>query len=221
MSATVRVWDLPTRVFHWSLVACIAGLVASSQIGGNAMAWHFRFGYAVASLLMFRLVWGVVGGRWSRFSSFVYSPASILAYLQGERNPEHTTGHNPLGAGSVFAMLGFVVLQVASGLVSDDEIAAAGPLVRFVSNTLVSNATFYHRQIGKLILLGLVALHLGAIAFYRLKKGENLVRPMIHGDKEVVTQTRSSRDDVSSRLLALLIWLSCAAVVAWSIRQMA
>lgn len=221
MSATVRVWDLPTRVFHWSLVACIMGLVASSQIGGNAMAWHFRFGYAVASLLMFRLVWGVVGGRWSRFSSFIYSPASVLAYLQGERNPEHTTGHNPLGAVSVFAMLGFVVLQVASGLVSDDEIAAAGPLVRFASNTLVSNATFYHRQIGKLILLGLVALHLGAIVFYRLKKGENLVRPMINGDKEVVTQTSSSRDDVSSRLLALAIWLICATLVVWAIRQMA
>jgi len=221
MSATVRVWDLPTRVFHWSLVACIMGLVASSQIGGNAMAWHFRFGYAVASLLMFRLVWGVVGGRWSRFSSFIYSPASVLAYLQGERNPEHTTGHNPLGAVSVFAMLGFVVLQVASGLVSDDEIAAAGPLVRFASNTLVSNATFYHRQIGKLILLGLVALHLGAIVFYRLKKGENLVRPMINGDKEVVTQTSSSRDDVSSRLLALAIWLMCATLVVWAIRQMA
>ena len=77
MSYKVRVWDLPTRIFHWSLVLCILGLVVTGQIGGNAMIWHFRFGYTMITLLLFRVVWGFVGGSWSRFTSFIYSPATI------------------------------------------------------------------------------------------------------------------------------------------------
>jgi len=93
----VRIWDLPTRVFHWALVACIVGLVVTGQIGGTAMAWHFRLGYVVLSLLLFRLVWGFVGGHWSRFAVFVRSPATIAAYLRGHKTPEMEAGHNPLG----------------------------------------------------------------------------------------------------------------------------
>ena len=74
----IRVWDLPTRLFHWLLVGCIIGSVVTSQIGGNAMIWHFRFGFSIASLLLFRLVWGLIGGRWSRFAAFIYSPATVL-----------------------------------------------------------------------------------------------------------------------------------------------
>ena len=161
MSNTVRVWDLPTRIFHWALVACVIGLVTTSQIGGNAMPWHFRFGYSVLTLLLFRVVWGLVGGRWSRFASFTYAPKTILGYLRGQTRPEHAIGHNPLGAGSVFAMLGFLLVQVATGLCSDDEIAAAGPLTKFVSNATVSLATSYHKHVGKLVILALVALHIG------------------------------------------------------------
>src|SRR5512133_1633527 len=108
MSNKVRVWDLPTRCFHWALVLCLVALLTTAQIGGDAMAWHFRSGYAVLSLLLFRLIWGVVGGKWSRFSSFLYAPAAVLAYLQGRGRPEHSIGHNPLGAASVFALLGFL-----------------------------------------------------------------------------------------------------------------
>ncbi len=219
MSNTVRVWDLPTRVFHWALVACVMGLVTTAQLGGGAMPWHFRCGYTVLSLLLFRMVWGLVGGHWSRFSSFLYSPATVLRYLKGQRAPEHSIGHNPLGSFSVFALLGFLLLQVASGMLSDDEIAAAGPLVRFVSNSWVSSATHYHANIGKLILLGLLVLHIGAILFYRFKKGENLVTPMIRGDKQASIAVQSSRDDGRSRLLASVIFLSCAALVAWTLGQ--
>ena len=166
MSNTVRVWDLPTRVFHWALVAALAGLVTTAQIGGEAMPWHFRFGYTVLSLLLFRLVWGLVGGHWSRFASFIYAPRTILAYVKGRGNPEHAVGHNPLGSLSVFAMLGMLLLQVGSGLFSDDEIAAAGPLVTLVPGAWVSLATHYHADIGKLILLGLLVLHVGTILFY-------------------------------------------------------
>lgn len=214
MSTTVRVWDLPTRVFHWALVVCVMGSVTTVQIGGDAMIWHFRCGYAVLSLLMFRIIWGLVGGHWSRFASFIYSPASVLRYLRGQGPPEHAIGHNPLGAGSVFAMLGFLLLQVGTGLISDDEISSMGPLAKFVSNATVSAATFYHGNVGKLILLGLILVHIGAISFYFFKKGENLVRPMIHGDKESRVMEPSSRDDAGSRTLAGALFLGCAALVA-------
>ena len=130
----VRVWDLPTRVFHWALVLGVIAQAITGQVGGDAMAWHFRVDYSVLALLLFRLFWGLVGGRWSRFRAFAYSPQSVLDYLKGRGKPEH-------GAGSVFAMLLFLLAQVASGLFSDDEVAAADPLTRFVSNSTVSLAT--------------------------------------------------------------------------------
>lgn len=218
MSRKVRVWDLPTRCFHWALAACFIFQLVTAQIGGEAMAWHFQGGYAVLSLLLFRIIWGVVGGKWSRFSSFLYTPATVLAYLRGHGRPEHAIGHNPLGAGSVFALLGFLLAQVASGLISDDEIATAGPLSKFVSNAVVGSATSYHAGIGKLMLIGLVVLHIGAIAFYRFKKHENLVLPMILGDKQTDSTALSARDDVGSRAVALCILLACAALVAGMVR---
>ena len=89
---TVRIWDLPTRIFHWALAACIVALVITANVGGNAMVWHFRLGYTVLALLVFRLVWGLVGGRWSRFSAFLYSPARLLRYLRGMPHPEEASG---------------------------------------------------------------------------------------------------------------------------------
>jgi cytochrome b len=218
MSTTVRVWDLPTRVFHWALVVCVIASVTTAQIGGDAMVWHFRCGFTLFSLLLFRITWGVVGGRWSRFSSFLYSPATVWRYLKGQGPPEHAIGHNPLGAGSVFALLAFLLLQVASGLISDDEIATVGPFAKFVPSTLVSAATFYHKDVGKLILIGLVVLHVGAIFFYFFRKRENLVRAMIQGDKEVMVAAQSARDDARSRTLAAVIFLGCAALVAWLVK---
>lgn len=217
MKYTVRVWDAPTRLFHWLLAACVIGLVISAQIGGTAMEWHFRLGYTVFSLLLFRAVWGLVGGHWSRFRSFLYTPGQVLAYLGGRGDPNHSVGHNPLGAFSVIALLGFLFLQVGSGLISDDEIAAAGPLTRFVSSELVSMATFYHKEVGKLILLTLVALHLLAIAFYRVKKGENLIKPMLTGDKTLDFQAQDARDRLGDRVKAIVILLLCAAITVGSL----
>ncbi|MEY4267052.1 MAG: hypothetical protein RIS90_1587, partial [Pseudomonadota bacterium] len=179
----VRVWDLPTRAFHWLLAACVIGLVTTAQIGGAAMEWHFRLGYAVLVLLLFRLVWGFGGGYWSRFGTFSYSPTTIIAYLRGRSEPRHELGHNPLGSLSVFALLLFLLAQVGSGLFSDDEIAAVGPLSKFASGALVSKLTFYHKEVGKLVLLLLVALHIGAILFYLFKRRENLIRAMLTGDQ--------------------------------------
>ncbi|TAG32533.1 MAG: cytochrome B [Polaromonas sp.] len=210
----VRVWDLPTRLFHWSLVAGVIGLAISGLMGGNAMVWHFRFGYAVLSLLLFRVVWGLVGGRWSRFGAFIYAPTSVINYLKGRGKPEHSVGHSPIGAASVFAVLGLLLAQAGTGLLSDDEIAASGPLTRFVSNAMVNLATNYHKNIGKWLLLALVVLHIGAILFYLWRK-HNLVKPMLSGDKDLALAAPSSRDDALSRAGALLVWVLCAALVAW------
>lgn len=214
MSIKVRVWDLPTRIFHWALLACLVGLVSSAQFGGSAMEWHFRLGYAVFSLVLFRIVWGFAGGQWSRFNSFTYSPAAILRYLQGHGTPAQSIGHNPLGAMSVYMLLGCLLLQIASGLISDDTIAATGPFAKWVSDLTVRNATFYHKEVGILLLYGLVSLHLGAVFYYQLSKRQALVQAMIRGDKEVTVPTHSSRDDGRSRLLALGVLLVCSTVVS-------
>jgi len=216
-NTSIRVWDLPTRLFHWLLVACIIGSVVTSQIGGNAMVWHFRFGFTIASLVLFRLVWGLIGGRWSRFAAFLYSPATVLRYLRGHGKPEHTVGHNPLGAASVFAMLVLLIAQVSTGVISDDEIAAVGPFAKFVSNATVSLATSYHKTYGKLLLLALIVIHLAAIMFYYVAKRDNLVKPMLSGDKAIATPLPGSRDDAVSRLAAAVVMLASAAFVAWGV----
>jgi cytochrome b len=220
-SHRVRVWDLPTRLFHWALVVCIVGLVTTAQIGGNAMEWHFRFGYSVLTLLLFRLLWGFVGGHWSRFSTFLYSPASLLRYLRGHEVDGQPLGHSPLGALSVFAILGLLLLQVGTGLFSDDEIAAVGPLSKLASGAVVSQLTHYHKDIGKVIVLILVLLHIGAIAFYRIKRKKDLIRPMLIGDVSSPTPQLASRDDAGSRALAAVILLGCAGAVAALLRQVA
>lgn len=214
MAVIVRVWDAPTRLFHWALVICVVGLGVTSQLGGSAMVWHFRFGYGVLTLLLFRFVWGLLGGYWSRFATFLVGPSAIWRYLRRQGRPQDSVGHNPLGSLSVVAMLLFLGLQVTTGLMSDDEISNAGPLTRFVSSAWVSNATFYHKNIGKFILLGLVVLHLCAIAFYYFRNRENLVKPMITGDKVISFSAPSARDNWSDRRRAGLIFLLCMGLVS-------
>jgi cytochrome b len=213
LSNLVRVWDLPTRFFHWALVLCVISLFVTAKIGGAAMAWHFRFGYCVLVLLLFRLCWGFVGGHWSRFSTFLHSPSGVIRYLRGQGTPDLGIGHNPLGAGSVLAMLFFLLLQVASGLISDDEIAASGPFTSLVPGAWVSRATFYHADVGQFVLITLLGLHIGAILFYLWRKRLNLVRPMILGDKAIDVPAESSRDDMFSRALAVLVLILCVGLV--------
>jgi cytochrome b len=214
----IRVWDLPTRIFHWALALGVVGLVVTANLGGNWMVWHFRLGYAVFTLLLFRIVWGFVGGRWSRFAHFIYAPSTFLAYLQGKGKPEHSVGHSPLGAGSVFALLGFLLAQVATGLISDDEISNQGPLNKFVSSARASTATWYHKEVGNKVLIALVVLHIVAILFYLYKKKTNLITPMLRGDKQLTYSAPSSRDDAASRSVAALVLALCAGVVWWVVR---
>lgn len=210
----VRVWDLPTRFFHWALALGVAGSVATGLTGGAAMVWHFRFGQAVLALLAFRLLWGVLGGRWSRFSAMALSPRSLLAYLRGQGGARLRTGHSPLGSVSVLAFLLVLSVQVATGLVSDDEIATTGPLSHMVTNATVAMASSFHKGVGKLLILALVLLHLGAIAWYSLR-GQRLVSAMVHGDKALTQDMPASRDDLRTRLSAALFFSACVGLSFW------
>ena len=212
----VRVWDLPTRMFHWALVFCVLGSFVSAKIGGNALVWHMRFGYVVFSLLAFRLLWGFVGGRWSRFASFLYGPATLLRYLRGQgRSDEHLdVGHSPLGSGSVFALLLFLAAQVGSGLFADDEIATTGPLNKFVSTATGLGLTTYHKTGGQWALIALVLLHVAAIVVYRVRQRKDLIGPMLSGDKMLPSGVPSSHDTRATRALAVVLLTVCIAVVA-------
>ena len=215
-----RVWDLPTRVFHWSLAVTVIALVVTAKVGGNAMVWHMRLGLLVLALLVFRLVWGLVGGHWSRFVRFIYAPGTVLRYLRGDHRPgDHfEVGHSPLGAFSVFALIALLLVQVGTGLVADDEIATTGPLNRYVASATGLLATGWHKQWGQWILLGLVALHVVAIVVYKLR-GKNLITPMITGDKPLPADVPASTDSLATRGLAAVVLAACVALSVWIARQ--
>lgn len=213
---TIRVWDLPTRLCHWAMVLCLAGLIATGEIGGAAFEWHFPLGYAMLSLLLFRVLWGLFGGYWSRFATFIPSPRSVWRYLRGQ-HPHHP-GHNPLGALSVLGLLSVLLLQVGSGLMGDDDIEWAGPLAAHVPGEWVSWATQYHNDIGLPLVIALISLHIAAIAFYSFKKHKPLVGAMVHGNQSSPQAERSSRDDALSRSLAALLLLLCSAAVVAAVR---
>jgi cytochrome b len=213
----VRVWDLPTRLFHWALALCVLALVITGNMGGDAMVWHFRCGYTVLSLLLFRILWGFTGGQWSRWSALRLNPVLVWTHL---RHPPHALkpGHSPLGSLSTLALLSLLLLQVASGLISDDEIATTGPFVPWVSASLSATATHWHTVTGKLILLLLVALHIAAIWFYRRFKQAHLTRAMVTGDQVFTQDEPASCDDSRSRVLGLLLMCFSAGLV-WGLIQ--
>ena len=217
----VRVWDLPTRVFHWVLALTVVAAVVTAKIGGNAMEWHLRCGLLVMALLMFRLVWGLVGGYWSRFAAFVYSPRTVRAYWRGDAGPggRYAVGHSPTGAWSVFAMLMLLIVQVATGLVADDEIATTGPLNRFVSSALAGRASAWHASGGQWLVYLLVAAHIGAVLYYLRRKKTDLIQPMLRGDKMLPAGTPASRDGAGTRLLAVAIALATV-LAAWSVGRL-
>lgn len=218
MSFKHRVWDLPTRSFHWALALSVVGLFISGNVGGNAMLWHMRLGYFVASLLLFRVVWGFVGGYWSRFAQLRLAPQALLGYLRGRSGqaPHDHLGHSPTGSWSVVALLSLLFAQVTAGLFSDDDIFTAGPLAAHASSDVVSSATFYHTGPGKLAVVLLVVAHVAAIWFYAKKKKRNLLPAMVYGDHEgvVAVDAPESVDGVAHALFGLVVWLVCAGVVA-------
>ena len=215
-----RVWDLPLRVFHWLLVACLIGSFVTIKVGGSWVDWHFRFGYTALTLIVFRLLWGFVGPRYARFSSFVFSPSATVAYLRGAAHAPRSLGHSPLGALSVFALLAAVGLQACAGLFTSDDISVEGPLARLVSSAAVERATWLHHR-NQLLILALVGLHLAALLYYRMFWRQSLVKPMVVGDKLVAadpehpdTAALAAVDDRAVRLRAAVVAVVAVALVA-------
>ena len=205
----IKVWDLPTRLFHWLLFVTVAAALWTGWVGGSWIEWHGRLGLVIIWLLAFRLVWGFLGSTYARFAQFLPTPARILAYLRGNWRGE---GHNPLGALSVFALLGYLTWQAVSGLFSNDDIAFEGPLADLVSGATSTWLSGLHRQ-GLWIILGLIALHLTAIAIYALR-GKNLVRPMLVGWKE--SDDPGLRSAKGGKVWALLLAFIIASLALWA-----
>jgi len=176
----IRLWDLPLRLFHWSLLAAVTTAIVSGKIGGDLMGIHAKAGLAIVGLVVFRLVWGLVGSTHSRFSHFMPTPRSVFAYLQGRWKG---VGHNPLGALSVFGLLGVLAVQAGFGLFTNDDIAFLGPLASLVSESWQQKLTGYHHQLAN-VLFVLIGLHVLAIGYYGHAKKDNLVKPMVTGWKD-------------------------------------
>ena len=175
----IRLWDLPVRLFHWSLALLVLAAFVTANVGGPWMAWHGRAGIAIAGLIAFRLVWGIVGSTHARFTSFFPTPARLRAYATGKWQG---VGHNPLGAFSVFGLLGLLAVQVGTGLVGNDDIDFNGPLFNLVSKERSDSLTGLHHQLSD-VLLWLIGLHVAGVVFTSLRHKENLVRAMVTGRK--------------------------------------
>lgn len=212
----MRVWDVPTRLFHWTTVL----LVIISYVAAK-MEWdkaHFYSGYSILTLLLFRIGWGFVGSETSRFSQFLRSPLEGLRHLAsfgGKRMPDTEIGHNAAGGWMVMALLGTLLLQVTTGLFAGDDSGALGPLGYHLSKATGIKVGSVHVFTFNVI-LGLTSLHILAIGAYAIFKRHDLVRPMVTGKKRLPATLRQPR--FASPILALAVLAVSAAAVAALVR---
>lgn len=206
--APVAVWDLPTRLFHWALVLLIAAAWWTAE--EEMHDWHERTGLFILGLVVFRLVWGVIGSSTARFSSFVKGPRGIADYLSGRSG--NVLGHNPLGALSVLALLLVVAVQVGLGLfASDEDGLLSGPLSHWISDDAAEKVADLHHDLFDWLLI-LIGLHVAAILFYLLVKRDNLVGPMVHGRRSAPSGAAPME---GAPLWRLIVAVAIAAAVVW------
>jgi cytochrome b len=197
----IRLWDLPTRIFHWLLAICVIAALVSGQIGGKLIELHAKIGLVIVGLVVFRLVWGFAGSTYARFAHFFPSPARIKAYLNGEWRG---LGHNPLGALSVLTLIFLLAAQALTGLFANDDIAFVGPLYDLIDRALSDRLTGIHHLVSDL-LIGLAVLHVAAIAFHVRIKKDNLVKPMLTGWKDEALGESASGGGIVALVMALVI----------------
>ena len=203
----VAIWDLPTRIFHWLVVILIPAQWWTAE--EEMMEVHILLGQTMLGLILFRLLWGLLGSSTARFSGFVRGPRTILLYLGGRKAG---IGHSPIGALSVLALLGALVIQVSLGLFASDEDGLySGPLSHFVSYDTAEEIGEIHHEFFNVI-LGLIGLHLAAILFYLVVKRDNLVTPMITGARDAPAGTEPM---VAAPAWRLLLALGIAAALTW------
>ncbi|OAN48542.1 cytochrome b/b6 domain-containing protein [Magnetospirillum moscoviense] len=211
MSRQVKVWDLPTRMFHWGLAClCVLGWV-SFKFGDAGMVWHRWNGYAVLTLVLFRVLWGLVGSDTARFMRFVAGPVATARYLIGlaRRRHQPVVGHNPAGGWMVVALIGGLLVLAACGLFATDDIMVEGPLAHAASSAQVKLATKIHKSL-YWVLAAMVGLHVAAVIFHRVVLGEKLVGAMITGTAEI-----EGAD--APRLAPIWLAAACAAIAAGSL----
>ncbi|HEV2866512.1 MAG TPA: cytochrome b/b6 domain-containing protein [Allosphingosinicella sp.] len=204
----MKIWDWPTRLFHWLLVVLIPLQWWTAE--NDLMDLHMLAGIGIAALLLFRLIWGLIGSSTARFANFVRGPRAVVSYLNGRA--AHVLGHNPLGGWSVVTMLALLSAQVGLGLFASDEDGLnSGPLSNLISYEASECAGEIHEQLFNVILI-LIALHVAAIIAYALFRRQNLVRPMLIGSGEGPEGAEPMRAAGAGRLaVAVLI----AAAAAW------
>ena len=207
------VWDIPVRLFHWLLVACLFGQWLTAEVLEDTMQIHFYIGYFTLGLIIFRLVWGFIGTKYAKFNSFISGPKAIFRYLRSlkAKQKSFTIGHNPLGGLILPAVLLLVGLQAVSGLFTSDDIISAGPYFDSADSTLQKWMQWLHHNIFD-VLIGIVVIHLLAIAWYRIAFKHNLITPMLSGHKAV----EASKGIAHSKLVrALFIAIVVAVFVYW------
>jgi cytochrome b len=214
--ARIRIWDLPTRLFHWTLVALIATLWVSAARGW--MAVHYVCGVAALVLVAFRIVWGFLGSTTARFTDFAASPGRVFAYLRALRRGEDSrhAGHNPAGGWMVLTFLLLILAQAALGLFANDEFDFKGPLAEFISGKRSDLLTRVHIFLFDAILV-CTWLHVCAIAFYALVKRDNLVGPMLHGTKPFARVPSNLQLKFASTARALLVLAAVAGVIVFAV----
>lgn len=209
---TVAVWDVPVRLFHWALVL----LVGFSWLSGEMewMTWHMYSGYAVLTLVLFRIVWGFVGSSSARFADFLYGPGAIIAYIKTlpSRTAAKFTGHNPLGGISVVLILLCVLAQTGTGLFANDDVITEGPLYNLVSKELSDWLTTIHKYNFN-VLLALIGVHVAAVLYYLFYKSENLIKPMFTGRKTLPPGMTSAPVRMRGIGVAAVLLAVCAAGV--------
>lgn len=210
-----QVWDLPLRVFHWTLLLAVLGAWITREIEGDWFAWHTRFGYAVLVLVVWRILWGLVGTRHARFGSFVRGPMAVLRYL---RERPVSVGHSPLGAWAILLMLVILLGQAITGLFANDQVFETGPLFGYVDIGTSDRLTTIHRQLFDLIAI-VIGVHISAVLLYLVLKRENLLRPMITGRKSA-EQVPESEQVTDSRLpVALVLLALIIGALVWLVRN--
>lgn len=208
----IKLWDLPLRLVHWSLAVLLAALWWTWNSGRTEL--HEQLGYITLGVLLFRLYWGLFGSETARFSNFVKGPRHIAAYLRGE--PTASTGHNPLGALSVLALLGLMIVEVGFGLFTQDvDGIEAGPLATYVSYETADWARGWHSLLFDVILAA-VAMHVLAILFYLVVKRDNLVGPMVTGRKTFEREVKTPR---MGSMGNAVVGVVASAAIAWLVSK--
>jgi cytochrome b len=209
------VWDLPLRLFHWLLVIAVFGCWVTYELGVSYFTWHAWFGYATLVLLLFRLAWGLGGPKHARFAGFPHGPRAWWHHARTllSRVPEEYAGHSPLGALMIVILLALLLAIAVTGLFANDEIMNTGPLYGHVSDAVSDRLSRLHRGLADWLWIA-IAVHVAAIAFYRLVKRQDLVTPMFTGRKR--GRWLTSADEIpNSRLLLAALLLGLAALILY------